>query len=322
MNIAIITDDISHFECIGFLAENLKNFKLTVYHTDLINNWKYIHRNWINYYKKIFNFSINNLENFNEDFYDIIIKLTYEDNIKNHSEKSFDKTIFIFHSDNNDFHCKNSIMLSPTLNNISKNNNFKYILPLFLPKNLPNIEPNKKLEKIILYIGLFETYYFDDDLLKFINELPDYNFLFIGRRKKTDVISHIKKLNLKNVIINLNCDTELLIENILKSKYILIRKYPFQSRRFTGALSLSLSFRKIPILMESMKNSYNISHCVTYSDNKYSNSINEIKNKSDDEYIEQTKNYGIYCDNLLNKNQIEFNEIINNINIKSDDKTE
>ena len=41
--------------------------------------------------------------------------------------------------------------------------------------------------------------------------------------------------------------------------------------------------------MESMKNSYNISHCVTYSDNKYSNSINEIKNKSDDEYIEQTK---------------------------------
>lgn len=290
-NIALFSSFNFHLECIGFICELFTSniylsdkYNITIYYNeDNFNNipfYKSIYKNIImeKHYSKIFN-EINN--------YVLIIKLSSNDLQLNHPN-----VISILHRIDLTDQVSKYITLSPLVNitepinpynyniNLPKSK-FNYIFPLYFPIT------TRTYENIITYIGYFVNSHYDDDLKNFINNSPNYTFYFLNNQNINPFISH------KNVFVINAIDSEGLATIVKKSKFILIRKLPHQSKElFTGGLSISLSFKKPIILQNYFIKIYNLP-AIGFNDN-YSELIDLINNFPDtiyQQYLNLIDNY-------------------------------
>lgn len=268
-NISILIGSGSHYECVGFLLDALADSNVTVYHTADTYCW-------LNYFSKVYKFNIKHINTL-EYTDDAFIKLSETDNI-NINDNNMKKTIVLVHG-HNDVNYSNSITLSPMLRNAGSKNNYYNMIPVY---NVLDYLPCKKNNNTIIYIGLIESHYFTKDLIKLIKMCPVYKFLIIGRRKRTNVVEHIKTLNLPNIEIKMNVPTEELDSYIKDSSFVMCRRYPFQCKRFTGAISLALSYGRPLILQAKYSCAYKVP-AISF-DEQYGEIINEINTMTDEKY--------------------------------------
>lgn len=233
MKIAILSSFHYHFECCSFILEIFKCHDIDIIITH--NSDKYNH---LKYYSKLYNFNIiiDNIPFSNNIItnYDIIFKLTANDNCLDHS-----KIISILHLDIFPYNkCQSNklISLSPYI----KTSITKYIFPFFNPILIPTSEKKKN----VVFIGYMSEKELNKIDYKFIKNNNDYIFYFIiYGSKKYDKLS---KLN--NVTIMHSVDTTVLYNIINNSQFMLSRKNPNYDR-FSGLLSLSISF-EIPLIID------------------------------------------------------------------------
>jgi hypothetical protein len=290
--IAIATNYPFHLECVGFLLELLDNNDITVYYT--ADSYGYLI-----YFKKMYNFKKKNFQNFNENEYDIIIKLSANDNgVK---IQNIEKTLGVLHLGEPEqkfdkINLKNFITLSPYVKTKSANI-LQYILPIYRGIQSNNLNNN------IVYIGMFNYTLFNADLLTFIKNIK-YNVLFIGGAPG-------QLRNLTNVKSLPKLNTEQMVELLNSSKFILCRNSSFFNDRFTGAISLALS-HNIPLIMEKkMADDYNIPS-FNYNKN-YSELIDKINNLTEEAYNVHKQELLNYSNITIKKNRLVINEILNNI---------
>lgn len=271
MKIAIVGKLGYHLECIGFLLEmyndNINN--IDVYVSTVANKF-----NHIEYYSTMFNFNVI-YDNFKEDIiynYDKIFKLTSNDDCLDNN-----KIISILHLVHKVTMCKSEklISLTPYING----NNIYYTFPIYQPK----ITKCSK-SKIVTMIGYYDYNNIDDDLIKFINLNSNYTFNFIIWGNNPE-----RKLNnIKNVNCYSGVKTDIMIDILNNSKYVLSKKY-INYDRFSGQLGLAMS-HEIPLIIDiETKNNYKLpgitfdkNYCEienldNITNDKYSSLINEIK---------------------------------------------
>jgi hypothetical protein len=300
--IALYTSFNYHLECIGFICELFTNNKYlndsasidVFYIEDPYNN--------IEHYKEIYT-NLKNIENYNLIFnkindYNLIIKLSSNDTILNHPN-----IISILHRIDLTDHINTYITLSPLVNyeiadtfnyktpfnyKITEKSKINYIFPLYNPVSV------KEYENIITYIGYFDNSHYDNDLQNFINNSPNYHFYFLFNQ-------NINPFTMKNVTVIYNCKTNELVNIVKKSKFILIRKLPHQSKQlFSGALSIALSFKKPIILQNYFAKIYGLDLMNIGFETYYSELIDLINNFPDtiyQKYLQKMEeNYNIIID--------------------------
>lgn len=280
MKIAIVGKFGFHLECLGFLLEMYNdNTNIDIYISDLANKF-----NHIEYYSTMFNFNVI-YDNFKEDIiynYDKIFKLTSNDDCLDNN-----KIISILHLVNKQTTmCKSEkfISLTPYING----NNIYYTFPIYQPK----ITKCSK-SKIVTMIGYYNN--IDDDLLKFINLNSNYTFNFII----WGCNSEQKLKNITNVIFYSSVKTDIMIDILDNSKYVLSKRY-INYDRFSGQLGLAMS-HEIPLIIDiKTKNNYKlpgitfeqkyceIGNLDNITNEKYSSLINEIKIRKN-EILEHNK---------------------------------
>jgi hypothetical protein len=280
-----------HLECIGFICELFDNNKYLddyyeidiYYNTDnfgYIQYFKFLYNNL----KQIYNY---NQINYNINKYDIIFKLSSNDNsIKiNHNNIFTILHLYDLLDDNNK--CEKIITLSPLVNieypsnsynyNVTPQiSNINYIFPLYNTNYIPLNNLNN-ITNTIVYIGYFLKNYYDDDLKKFIQSLPEYKFIFI-----TSTYNNLF-YEFSNVEFINNCNIETMTECVKSCKFLIGRKIPYQQKKiFTGALSIAMSFKKPMICHTDYIEMYNLKY-LNFKNN-YSELIDKIKNMSNEEY--------------------------------------
>ena len=235
MNIAILSE-FGHFECLGYLLEIFKNFEVDFYYL----NDKYL---WIEYYKKLYSF--NTIKNFDidENKYKKIVKLTSRDLIH-----QFSNTLSILHIIDDYINDEKYLSLTPYVSG----KNIYYTFPIFRPI----ISKSKK--NIVTLIGYFLENNIDSDLLLFMKENNNYIFNYVTPCFQYD---NIKKLLDRYKITNVNIfndmETNKMIELVNHSKFILSKKF-INFDRFSGQLSIALSF-EVPLIIDSLTaSSYNL----------------------------------------------------------------
>lgn len=302
MNIGIlISQKDYHTECVGFVVElfNSENNQITVYHRS-------DERQWIQHFCSIYHqLKTKPTNEFVNDNNDILIKLSEDDTIELLSEQYNDKTINLIHN-----HCdknhKFTLSLSPFLRS-SAINAYK-MTPVYDGGNL-----TVSNENTILFVGLMESYYFTDDLKKLIKECNNYKFIVIGRSKKTNLKEFIKTLNLPNLEVFPNVSTNFLIDYVKKSKFILCRRYPFQSKRFSGAISLGITYGK-PLIIQRKYNDGGYNAPGIMFDEFYDEIIDNIKNMSNDDYNNLANSSINFCNKTKETNKVILGDILNKIN--------
>jgi hypothetical protein len=263
-----IVSQFGHMECLGFLLEILKNCEVTVIINNNTDNYK-----WLDYYKTLYNFSVNYDLNINTKDYDKIIKLTSHDNCLQSSENTISlvhlKDLQYVNNKSNKF-----ISLTPYITG----DDVYYMFPIYNP---PIIKSNSK---IVTLIGYYNDSNIDDDLILFIEKNLDYQFIFVLWGGNT----YGKLTRCSNVKIIHGLATLDLIQIIYDSKYILSKKH-INYDRFSGQLGLAMSFQKPMIIDYKTAISYKLpgitfhnNYCEVdklndISDDKYNNIIEEIK---------------------------------------------
>ena len=166
----------------------------------------------------------------------IIIKLTSNDPILED-----ERIISILHLHEKQDRSSRYISLSPfVLQPTTGTKKIKYIFPIY--RGIKCAIYNK----IITYIGYFQSDYLDEDLNQMIRELPEYEFCFVSLHVDKRLFkSH------KNVRCFPECDATELVEIVSNSQYILSRHIRVSNfDRFSGALSIAVSHRK-PLILSS-----------------------------------------------------------------------
>lgn len=286
MKIAIVGNFEFHLECIGFLLEiyNDTTNNIDIYISTNANKY-----NHIEYYLTMFNFNVI-YDNFNKNIlynYDKIFKLTSNDNCLDDK-----KIISILHLVGKaQLACKSEkfISLTPYINGI----NIYYTFPIYNPK-ISNFFKNK----IITMIGYYNDNNIDNDLLEFINLNNNYTFNFIisgGNYKKLK--------NIKNVNLYSSVKTNIMINILNNSKYVLSKKY-INYDRFSGQLGLAMSY-EIPLIIDiKTKNHYKLPG-ITF--NKNYCEIGNLDNITDIEYNTLKNEIKSIKHNILENNKIIFN---------------
>ena len=168
MNIAIITTLSYHLECLGFLLQIFKNMNIdniTLYY----NKKGY---DYIEYYSELFKFNKSNISEFKKYNYDIVFKLTADDNI-NESDKFTNLISLIHRSDRTDKFNNPSMYISlyPQISSKFKCINFSSLynnkIEPYRSLLLTNID---NIKKTIVFVGKIKKIYFDDDLVNFIKK--------------------------------------------------------------------------------------------------------------------------------------------------------
>ncbi len=294
--IAIYTGVGFHLECVGFLCELFTNNKYINKSYDIDIYYKDDHFMYLNYYTRLY--KINKIEKFdkfnNMDEYFLVIKITshdYEKIIQHNNIISIVHRIDLL-----DLKSKN-FSLTPLINEQNDErkcnyndrnlkNKINYIFPYY---NGEETAINFNTNNTIVYVGYFEREYYDDDLKNFINKLPQYNFIFIYSNNNNPFIG------LKNVTRINSCSTANLINYVKNSKFMLMRKLPYQGKGlFSGALSIAVSMKKPIILQKFFADIYDLpaitfenNYCETIdylsniTEERYNKCINELKNKID-----------------------------------------
>jgi hypothetical protein len=238
-NIAIIGSLNYHLECISFLLEVFQNDSVYIY----INNNTDIFK-WIDYYRLLYKFQViyNSFSSKIIHHHDLVFKLTSNDDCLDH-----ENIISILHLNYKNHHliCKSKRFLS--LTPYVKGFNVYTIYPIFNPI------VNNSYNNVVTLIGQYNQSHFDEDTLNFININKHYTFNFIIWGSK----NYSKLQTLENVKVYNRIETSVMMDIINNSKYILSKKYIYYDR-FSGQLSLALSFEKPLIIDLITKNVYNL----------------------------------------------------------------
>ena len=283
IKIAIVSTFNYHLECLGFLLEYLKEYKIDIFIVE--DNYKYL-----DYFQTLFNFNFKHIHEFNEDRYDKIIKLSSNDPYiikKRHISilhyKGFEKF-------NN---CK-FITLSPFVIPIKNSFEYKYILSIH-----NNYINNKINGKNLAFIGLVNID-INKDFFKDLVNLKDNiggKIYYLGRIKYKNNIINKSKINTINMI------------NMLKNcSYIVIREH---NDRYTGALSHALSLGIPIIIKKNIASIYKIP-CLTYNHN-----INELENTINtmtiEKYINHKEKLKEFSNREIVKNKLKLINFIKDI---------
>ena len=182
-------------------------------------------------------------ENLSEDIlsiYDETIKLSSNDSVLHHS-----RVISLLHLSSLKDNSNRYISLSPFV----EGENVSYMLPVYNP-----LEVRICYNKSITYVGYFLNSWVDEDLQYFIeNSHHNFNFVVWGDGNYDNLT------RFPNVRLYCNVQYEHLSEIINDSSYILLRNASYINYdRFTGMISLALSFKKPMIVDKRTKEDYNI----------------------------------------------------------------
>jgi hypothetical protein len=187
------------------------------------------------------------------------------------------------------------ISLSPFV----EGDNVTYMLPVYNPINV-----RRCYNKTITLVGYFMNCWVDEDLQYFIeNSQHNFNFVVWGDRNYDNLT------RFPNVVVYYNVQHEHLIEIINNSSYILLRNASYINYdRFTGMMSLALSFKKPMIVDKRTKEAYNIPGIVY--EKRYSEIIEALNNDiSPIIYEEFVDAIGEFNKDVINKNKRIMHEL-------------
>ena len=238
MKIAIISK-FGHCECLFFLCEILQEHKITIYIAP--HHTKGEEHSLCKMYSNIEVIKIT--ENLTEEIvpmYDEIIKLSSNDDVLYHRS-----IISLLHVSSLKDSSNRYISLSPFV----EGENVSYMLPVYNPINVRTC-----YNKSITFVGYFMNRWVDEDLQYFIeNSHHTFNFVVWGDENYDNLT------RLPNVAVYYNVQYDHLTEMINNSSYILLRNASYINYdRFTGMISLALSFKKPMIFDKRTKEAYNI----------------------------------------------------------------
>jgi len=237
MKIAIISK-FGHFECLFFLCEILQQHKITLY---IAHHTKGEEHVLCKMYSNIDVIKIT--EKLTEEIvpmYDEIIKLSSNDDVLYHRG-----IISLLHVSSLKDISNRYISLSPFI----EGDNVSYMLPVYNPTNVKTC-----YNKTITFVGYFMNKWVDEDLQYFIeNSQHTFNFVVWGDGNYDNLTRYT------NVVVYYNVQYDHLTEIINNSSYILLRNASYINYdRFTGMISLAMSFKKPMIVDKRTKEAYNI----------------------------------------------------------------
>jgi hypothetical protein len=295
MKIAIVSKYVYHFECLGFLLESLEGHEITVYAPAEDREF---HKGYIAYFTRIFanRFRVIYIRHFlnpniiNE--YDQVIKLTSNDSVIHHP-----RVISILHTVENKDISKKNICLTPAI----QNDNCIHFLSAYNPLSPQNLNP----KNIITYIGYFEDRFMDADFDSFITSLPHYQFVFIVWGG-----SYMPFEKYSNVTLRNHITTDELMSLVEETKYILLRKPPFQElEKFSGAIGLALSYCKPLIIHQSLKELYQIPAAISF-ENGCSETIFKINSITISQYGEMVEYLGRIREMAISENKKKMSNLL------------
>ena len=287
MKIAIIST-YGHYECLFFLCEILQEHKITLYITDPTKGEEH-------YLCKTYsNIDVVKIrENLKEDIvklYDEIIKLSSNDNVLHHSSVISLLHISYAKDDSNRY-----ISLTPFI----EGDDISYMLPVYNPKDV-----HMCYNKSITFVGYFMDRWVDEDLKYFIeNSQHTFNFVVWGDGNYDNLT------RFPNVAVYYNVQHNHLTDIINNSSYILLRNASYINYdRFTGMISLGLSFKKPMIVDKKTKEAYNIPGIVY--EKRFSEVIDTLNTDiSPIVYEKLVNSIGEFNKGVINKNRIIMSEL-------------
>jgi hypothetical protein len=255
MKIAIISK-FGHFECLFFLCEILQEHEITLY---IAHHTKGEDHALCKMYSNIEVIKITgNLTEEIVPMYDEIIKLSSNDSVLHHAG-----IISLLHVSNLKDSSNRYISLSPFV----EGENVSYMLPIYNPINVKTC-----YNKSITFVGYFMNRWVDEDLQYFIeNSQHTFNFVVWGDGNYDNLT------RFPNVIVYYNVQYDHLTEIINNSSYILLRNASYINYdRFTGMITLALSFKKPMIVDKRTRDAYNIQGIVY--EKRFSEVIDTLNN--------------------------------------------
>ena len=289
MKIAIVSM-FGHYECLFFLCEILQEHKITLY---IANNTRGEENILCKTYSNIEVIKIT--EKLTENIvtlYDLIIKLSSNDDVIHHPN-----VISLLHLSSLKDNSNRYISLTPFV----EGNNISYMLPVYTP-----IDVRRRYTKSITFVGYFLNMWVDEDLQYFIeNSNHTFNFVVWGDG------NYDKLTRFSNVSVYCNTSTDHLNEIINNSSYILLRNASYINYdRFTGMISLALSFKKPMIVDKKTKDAYKIPGIVY--EKRYSELINVLNNEiSSVVYEKLVDSIEKFNKDVINKNKKMIHELFN-----------
>jgi hypothetical protein len=289
MKIAIVSM-FGHYECLFFLCEILQEHKITLY---IANNTRGEENILCKTYSNIEVIKIT--EKLTENIvtlYDLIIKLSSNDDVIHHPN-----VISLLHLPSLKDNSNRYISLTPFV----EGNNISYMLPVYTP-----IDVRRRYTKSITFVGYFLNMWVDEDLQYFIeNSNHTFNFVVWGDG------NYDKLTRFSNVSVYCNTSTDHLNEIINNSSYILLRNASYINYdRFTGMISLALSFKKPMIVDKKTKDAYKIPGIVY--EKRYSELINVLNNEiSSVVYEKLVDSIEKFNKDVINKNKKMIHELFN-----------
>lgn len=276
MKLAILSSFNYHMCCIGFVLELFNNYDIDVFFPD-------DRERYLEYYKSLYsNMNINSktIESFSKGSYDLCIKISSNDDVI-----SSEGIISIAHVKEYSDNLNKYIVMCPW---IKGENNLFYIFPLYRGIKC------KSYDNIITYLGYLRPDFLDEDTKYFIKN-SGLRFLFLG----CGMIDEFK--NYPNVLTTQRLNTFEMVESIKISKFILIRKEPFQCLdRYSGALGHAVSHGKPMIIQKYTSDSYKLPGIIFQKD--YSEVIDKIKDMTSEEYDNHVKELEDFSEKTFNEN--------------------
>jgi hypothetical protein len=289
MKIALISM-FGHYECLFFLCEILQEHKVTLY---IANNTRGEEALLCKIYSNIEVIKIT--ETLTEDIitmYDVVIKLSSHDNVLHHPN-----VISLLHLSTLRDNSNRYISLTPFV----EGDNVSYMLPVYNPINV-----RRHYSKSITLVGYYLNQWVDEDLQYFIeNSHHTFNFVVWGDGNYDNLT------RFSNVSVYYNASTDHLNEIINNTSYILLRNASYINYdRFTGMISLALSFKKPMIVDKRTKEAYNIPGIVY--EKRYSELIDTLNNEiSPVVYEKLVDSIGEFNKDVINKNKRILHELCN-----------
>ena len=216
--------------------------------------------------------------------YDEIIKLSSNDDVLHNPG-----IISLLHVSNLNDSSNRYISLSPFV----EGKNVSYMLPIYNPINVKT-----SYNKSITFVGYFMNRWVDEDLHYFIeNSQHTFNFVVWGDGNYDNLT------RFPNIAVYYNVQHDHLTKIINNSSYILLRNASYINYdRFTGMISLALSFKKPMIVDKRTKEAYNIPGLVY--EKRFSELIDTLNNDvSPIVYEKLVDSIGKFNKDVINKNK-------------------
>jgi len=303
--LAVIANSKCHMECLSNVLELYRHHKVDVWYRE---DWY----GWLDYTKTLRPLQAIRYTNLCEQFnqpYDEVLLLTshdfYRDVATQAHLSNYNVTSLLHLSNEAGKHDPwfKHIDLEPKFIN-----RFITLSPWVKPKHRPykyyltgHSAVRKPKEDMITYVGTTMPNEIDDDFRCFCEnlELPINLCL-------SNTVHDVPHDLSDNVRIFQGLHAFQLANILARSKYIMIRKHPYQQcDRFSGAIALALSFNCIPIMQTSMAKDYKIQQAMKFK-HFYSELLNvDLIKHYDQNHWDYTKHIeGIRSLNLINNGSL------------------